>query len=617
MTGLDWALVAGYCVFVLLLGLWAQRRGAGENTDNYFLSGRGLPWWIAGASMAASAFSVDTPIYVSKLTQQGGVARNWEWWFVGISGILGAVVMARYWRRAGITTDLELITLRYRGRAAHVLRGFRAVFFGLVFNPLGMAAVVTAMTKVLGVVEPSLVGPGDWPTGHGALLIGGTVLVAAAYSVLSGFMGVVLTDLAQFAISVLGALVMAFFALRHPRVGGLEALLARPEVRAKTDFLPDFGQGFDGPVVAFCVFVGLLWWTFVNADGGGKYIQRLASCRDETESERATWFSTITFVGLRSWPWIVVALAALVVFPGGDPEKAYPRLMMELPAGLRGFVFASLLAAFMSTIDTQLNWGASYLVNDLVEPYLLPGRSERFYVRTARACAAPTLLLALLFMWLTSESALPAAEAGEAPAKVARSVLSVTSTLRSVIAVSAGLGAVYLLRWFWWRLTAWGEVAAMVASPLAAVVCARAGLPFAPKLACVTACTLGAAVLCSCLRPERDLAHLEAFVARVRPAGWWGPLRAGDPGGAAVGRFLLARFVAGNAILFGLTFAIGSLVLRRGAPLVAANAALFTAGLALDAWARRRLGALDGAREGAPPQGSVDPQAAAGDAEAH
>jgi Na+/proline symporter len=621
VSPLDWALVAAYCVLVLGLGLWAQRKGAGDDTDNYFLSGRNLPWWIAGASMAASAFSVDTPMYVSKLTQKGGVSANWEWWFVGISGILGAVVMARYWRRARITTDLELITLRYAGRPSHVLRGFRAVFFGLVFNPLGMAAVITAMTKVLGVVEPTLVGPGDWPTGDGVYLIGGTVLVAVAYSVMSGFMGVVLTDLAQFAISIGGALVMAGYAVSHEKVGGLSALFEHELVAGKTDFLPSFEEGFQGPVIGFCVFVGMLWWTFVNADGGGKYIQRLASCRDETEAERATWFSTVTFVGLRSWPWILVALAALVIFPGGDPEKAYPRFMMELPSGARGFVFASLIAAFMSTIDTQLNWGASYLVNDLLEPYLLPGRSERYYVWAARACAIPTLLMALLFMWLTSASA-----AGGAGAK---SVLSVTTILRSVIAVSAGLGAIYLLRWFWWRLTAWGEIAGMIASPLVAVFCANSAvfveelalllnpapaaldwaiatviqlawkIPFAPKLALVTFCTLSAASLTSLAVPTRDLEHLRAFVKRVHPAGLWGPLRQHAPS-EHIGLLLLARFAAGNMILFGITFALGGLLLGKGWLLVAGNLAAIGAGLALDRWARRSMPPQELGRDEAP-----------------
>jgi len=440
-----------------------------------------------------------------------------------------------------------------------------------------MAAVVWAMTKVLGVVEPSLVDAGGWPVGKGILVIGGVVVVATTYSVLSGFMGVVLTDLAQFVISIVGALVMAVYAVGHPRVGGLTALAK--QTAEKTSFLPTFG--WNQATASFAIFLGVLWWTFVNADGGGKYIQRLAACRDEREAERATWFSTVTFVALRSWPWIIVALATLLIFPGGAPEAAYPRLMMELRPGLRGLVFASLLAAFMSTIDTQLNWGASYVINDLLKPYVLPGRSERFYVMAARVYAAPCLLIVLLLFRTLSQ---PAADGGA-------SVLSVTKLLRSVIVVSSGLGAVYLLRWFWWRLTAWGEIAGMVAAPVAATFAARCGLAFAPKTLLVTAATVAAALLVSLGLPPRDRAHLAAFVAKVQPAGWWGDLampgRSGTRGGS--GRWLLLRFVAGNAILFGLTFCIGGLLLAKPWWVVVGNAAALLTGLVLDHWARGRL----------------------------
>ena len=582
MSGLDWAIVAAYCVFVLGLGVWAQRRDAGKDTAHYFVSGRNLPWWLAGASMAASAFSVDTPLYVANLTRSYGVQGNWEWWFVGFAGILGATVMARYWRRAGVMTDLELITLRYAGRPAHVLRGFRAVFFGLLFNPLGMAGVIAGMVTVLGVVEPSLVDEQNWPAGHGVWLIGGVIGVAVVYSVLSGFTGVVLTDLAQFVISIVGAGVMAWFAV--DQAGGLTALVEHPAVFPKLDFLPDFSR-WDDAVTRFAVFTGVFWWTFVNADGGGKFIQRMASCRDERESARATWFSTITFVALRSWPWILVGLAGLVLFPAIEkPEEVYPRTMMLLGDGLRGLVFASLIAAFMSTIDTQLNWGASYLVNDLIQPYVLPGRSDRFYVWAARLCALPTLLMVLAFFWVTKV----AESTGQAPG-----ALEVTKLLRSVLLVSSGLGAVYLLRWFWHGLTAWGEIGAMAAAPIAAAICKAEGLSFAPSTVCVTAAAVGVAIGVSRALPAGPAARaqLVAFVARVRPAGLWGPIRAeaGVGGGLGLGAGLLAiRFLAGNLILWGATFALGGLLLGRGWLLVVGNLASLAAGLALERWARTR-----------------------------
>ena len=589
LSPLDWSVVVLYCVVALALGVWVERRGAGADTDNYFLSGRNLPWWIAGASMAASAFSLDTPLYVANLTRSSGVAGNWEWWFMGVSGVLGATIMARYWRRAGITTDLELITQRYSGRAAHVLRATRAVFFGLVFNPLAMAGVLTAVIKVLGVVAPGLVGAGSWPTPAGWAVLAGVIGVAVAYSVLSGFMGVVLTDLIQFVVSMVGATIMALFAL--DLAGGWSAVVSHPEVVAKTDFLPDLSQGWTSNATKLCVFLGVLWWTFVNADGGGKYIQRMASCRDEREAERATWFSTLTFVGLRSWPWILVALAGLVIYPGlagQDAEAIYPRIMMRLPAGLRGLVFASLIAAFMSTLDTMLNWGASYLVNDLAEPYLLPGRDERSYVRLARLLALPTLLMATLFFL-----AMNPPPGWQAPG--AARGLQVTKALRAVVLVSSGLGAVYLLRWFWWRLTAWGEVGAMIAAPVGALLTKRLlagrgvdpGEAFALSALGVSALTLGVAGLISVLGPKNDEARLRAFVARCRPAGRWGPFASAE--GPPIGRWLLVRFAAGLAILFGATFALGGLVLAKGWGVVLGNLVACAAGLALDAWARARL----------------------------
>ena len=612
LVAVDWVVVAVYCLVTLALGLWVSFRGASESTDSYFLSGRSLPWWIAGASMAASAFSIDTPIYVASLTRKEGVSGNWEWWFMGVSGILGATIMARYWRRAGITTDLELITLRYTGRAAKLLRGARAVFFGAIFNPLAMAVVLTAVIKVFGVVAPGLVhaDQGGWPTAGGWGVLIAVVGVAVFYSVLSGFMGVVLTDLIQFVVSMLGALVMAWYAVSM--AGGWEALVTHPAVVEKSTFLPAFDPWND-TATKLCVFLGVMWWTFVNADGGGKYIQRMASCVDEAAAEKATWFSTLTFVALRSWPWILVALAGLIIFPGQtDAETIYPRIMLRLPDGLRGLVFASLIAAFMSTLDTMLNWGASYLVNDLIEPYAWPGQSEKTYVRLAQWLALPTLGLAALFFFALNP---PPAFAGAASKGI-----EVTKTLRSVILVSSGLGAIYLLRWFWYRLTAWAEVAAMIVAPSAAWALSlwaeplvkagelTGGGAYALKALGVSALTLLSAVVISFLGPQNEPSQLRAFVERVRPAGFWGPYRRPGP---ALWPWLLLRFVGGNALLFGATFAAGSLVLGRGLGLLSANALVAVLGFGLDRWGARRLEEL----APAPPLGAANPEPATAPAE--
>ncbi len=585
MTGLDWAIVGAYALFTVVVGLWADRRGAGDDTESYFLSKRALPWWLAGASMAASAFSIDTPLYVARLTQTRGIEGNWEWWFMGVSGVFGATVMGRLWQRAGVTTDIELITLRYSGRPARALRATRALFFGLVVNPLAMSAVVVATFKVTGAALPGFVGPDGMPTGWGAWLLGGLFATTVAYAVLSGFMGVVVTDLAQFVISFVGAVVLAAYAVSW--AGGLDALVAHPAVAAKTSLLPDLAGpwSLEGTAFGFAVFLGVFWWTYVNADGGGKYVQRLAGCKDEAAAEGAFWFSSITFVALRSWPWILTGLAALVLLPATpDPEASYPALMMRLPEGARGLVLASLLAAAMSTLDTQLNWGASYLTNDLVKPYLLPGRPERLYVHVARLCSVPTIALVAAFVLLTPGEALPAAAGAEAGTPRV-TVLSATAFLRGVLEVSSGLGAVFLLRWLWAGLTAWGEIAAMIVAPTTAWLCGKAvwALPFAPTVLAVTAATVLAAVAVSALGPAEDEAHLRAFAARVRPPGLWRHLLPAGAGGE--GRWLALRFVAGNLFLWGLTFALGGLLLGRPG-LAAASALSAAGGFALDRWAR-------------------------------
>ena len=601
LSWVDWAIVGGYALLTLAVGVWVQRRGAGDTTENYFLSGRNLPWWLAGTSMAASAFSIDTPLYVAKITQLHGVQGNFEWWFMGVSGILGATVMARYWRRAGITTDLELITLRYSGRAAAALRVVRAVFLALLINCLGMAAVIAAAFNVLSFVVPGMIEDGQ-PTAYGVWILGGFLLVTVTYSVLSGFMGVVLTDLLQFVISIVGAVWLAVACVQE--VGGLAALTSHPEVAPKLVFLPDLGSeawGWEGSATRCAVFMGVQWWAFVNADGGGKSIQRLAGCRSEDDAERATWFSAITFIALRSWPWILVGLAALILFPGVEkPENNYPRaLMTVLGPGARGVVLASLIAAFMSTIDTQLNWGASYLVNDVVRPYLLREGTERQYVWIGRLCAVPLIGCAGAILWL---------QARESEA------LAVTDLLRSVLMVSSGLGAVYLLRWFWWRLTAWAEIAAMIAAPIAASAARQAEYGFSRTVLSVTAITLVVTVVAAIVGPREDRAHLRAFAERCRPAGWWSDLRPADSAASRAGAWILARFVAGNAILFGLTFALGGLVLQREAWVVALNVGALCAGLALDAVARGKLSAAPPAGPPAappPPRPDAGPESTA------
>ena len=454
LVTVDWLVVGIYGAVALAVGLVFARR-AGKGITEFFLSGRKAPWWLLGTSMVATTFSTDTPNLVTDMVRTGGVSQNWLWWAFLITGMCTVFFYAKLWRRSGAFTDIAFYELRYSGPVAAFLRGFRALYLGVFFNVMIMAAVTLAAIKIGGV----LLGIDKYTT----VLIAGTVTVI--YSATSGLWGVVVTDLLLFAIAMVGSLAAAYFAVAQPEVGGLAGLISHPALQGKLSLLPDFSD-WRVAIPVFVIPIAVQWWAtwYPGAEpGGGGYVaQRMLAARSENEAMRATLWFNVAHYALRPWPWIIVALASLIVypnleaitarFPGLDPsivrnDLAYPAMLVFLPHGLLGLVVASLAAAYMSTISTHLNWGASYIVNDFYRRFIAPDRDDRHYVRVARLSTVLLIILAaLVSLWL--ENALQA--------------------FQILLQIGAGTGLIFLLRWYWWRINAWSELAAMLISFLVA-----------------------------------------------------------------------------------------------------------------------------------------------------
>ncbi len=490
MTAVDYSMIGAYLLLVLALGLFL-RRWASRSTEHYFLSGRKLPWWVAGTSMAASAFSIDTPLYVTAITRAGGIGANWEWWCYVVGGMFGALVLAALWRRAGVVTDVEFCSLRYDGKGADVLRAGRAGVFACFVNIVAMGLVLKAVVSIFA-----------GPLGlHPLWVLLPCLAITALYSVLSGFWGVVVTDFLQFWLALIGAILLAVFSVHA--AGGLDALgavIAADGDRA-VSMWPSTGDS-ESIFAAMLMFLGVQWWAFLNADGGGKIIQRQLACRSERDASIATLFFLVTHYVVRTWPWILTALASLVLLPKvGEGEQAYALVLFQvLPEGLRGLMVATLIAAFMSTIDTQLNWGGSYFVNDLYRPYLAKNRSENHYLKVSR-----------LFVLVSLAGAGFVALWGE----------SVTGLFRFLLAMGAGLGPVLLLRWFWWRINAWSELTAMLSSMVVASLCRYQGMALHDSLLVTLAVCLPLTIAVTWLTPPVGEVHRKRFMERTRPPGFW------------------------------------------------------------------------------------------------
>jgi Na+/proline symporter len=553
--------VAGYGAVALIVGLYFARR-AGSGTTEFFLSGRKLPLWLLGTSMVATTFSTDTPNLVTDLVRNGGVSQNWLWWSFLITGMCTVFFYARLWRRSGVFTDMGFYELRYSGRPAAFLRGFRALYLGVFFNVMIMATVTLAAIKIGGV----LLGLDKYST----VLIAGTVTVI--YSATSGLWGVVVTDMLLFSIAMVGSIAAAWYSVARPEVGGLSGLVSSPALADKLALLPDFTD-WRVAVPVFAVPIAVQWWAtwYPGAEpGGGGYVaQRMLAARDERESMRATLWFNIAHYALRPWPWILVALASLAVyptldslaaaFPDLDPsilrhDLAYPAMLVFLPHGLLGLVVASLAAAYMSTISTHLNWGASYVVDDFYRRFLAPERDERHYVSVGRAATVGLILLALLVsLWL--ENALQA--------------------FQILLQIGAGTGLIFLLRWFWWRINAWSEISAMLISFCVAVWFQfghqAVGLPsIHPSLQLVigVAVTTIAWLAVTFLTRPTDAGTLQAYYDRIRPfgRGWSRVVRTeGKAPSGSVGA-ALAGWILGCVTVYAALFGTGYALYGRGLP---------------------------------------------------
>jgi len=506
VTPLDWGVVLTYLVGTIALGLYMARRGAG-NLAEFFVGGRAIPWWLAATSMAATTFNVDTPLYVAGVVARRGVAGNWEWWCFAFGHVLMAVLLARLWRRASVLTDLELTELRYAGRPAAVLRATRAFLLALPFNAISIGYGMLAMRKVLlalGVFD----GLPDLPGGTQVWGILAIVLLVLAYTAVSGLWGVVTTDFLQYILAMGSALVVMFFALRE--VGGVDPMVTAIRDSGRGSHLDLVPTGPDAllPLSTFLGYVGVQWWAFRNSDGGGMFIQRLSSTRDERDAVRAAHtFNLLNYV-VRTWPWVLVALAALVVLPGlEDPELAYPLMMLRyLPAGLLGLAVAGMLAAFMSTVSTQVNWGASYLVHDLYGRFA-GVRDERRLIAAARWASVLITVLAATISFFMED---------------------VGTVFRALILIGNGPGLVLLLRWFWWRVNAWAELSAMLAGLALALLTflpALAGMTFGQRLLLTAFGSMAVWIPAMALTRPEPAEVLDRFYQRVRPGGWWGPVR--------------------------------------------------------------------------------------------
>ena len=543
MTRLDWVVVAGYLCLTLALGLWVARRGARSLAD-FFVGGRAIPWWLAAVSMAATTFNVDTPLYVAGVVARRGVAGNWEWWCFALSHVLLAVLLARLWRRANLLTDLELTEIRYGGRPAAFLRSFRAFLFAVPLNCISIGYGMLALRKVLAGL--GLFAGFEGLPGDGRLwALVPVVLLTVAYTAVAGLWGVVVTDLFQYVLALAGAFLVAGFALHE--IGGVGPMVARLREAGLGSHLQIVPRGEDA-LVPFATFLGYLtiqWWAFRNSDGGGMFVQRLSAPANERGASRAAHCFNVLNYLVRTWPWVLLGLAALVLVPGlEDPELAYPVLMVRyLPPGVLGLVFASLVAAFMSTVSTQINWGASYIVHDLYAR-LSGVRDEVRLVRLARAASIGLALIA---------------------ASVSFFMRDVGAVFRFLILLGNGPGLVLLLRWFWWRVNAWAELAAMAAAlglAAASYHPALAGMTFGGRLALTGFGTLAVWLPVMLLTPAERPEVLEGFYRRVRPGGWWGP-QARATGLAPLDdlRRDLMRWVFWSAVILGGTAGAGALLL--------------------------------------------------------
>ncbi len=558
LQGIDWSIIGLYFLVSISIGIIMSKR-AGRSTGDFFLSGRQLPWWIAGTSMVATTFAADTPLAVTELVAQNGIAGNWLWWNMILGGMLTVFFFARLWRRSGILTDCEFVVIRYSGKASSFLRGFRAVYIGIFMNMIVIAWVNLAMVKILSVIFPELKFFGieevsflGFTFSSHLLTVGCLMVFVAVYSALSGLWGVSITDSFQFVMAMTGCIVLAVFALKHESIGGLSGLREKlPEWVFK--FTPEIGgsESTGGAatgllkmsVTAFVAYLGVQWWAswYPGAEpGGGGYIaQRMMSAKNEKHSLLGTLWFNVAHYALRPWPWVIVALCSLVLFPEltvGNKGAGFVMVIVEvLPPGLIGLLMAAFFAAYMSTIASQTVWGTSYIVNDLYRPFIKPGADEKYYVKISRIT---TFVLMAFSLLVTSK------------------LESISGAWKFILACSGGIGPVLILRWFWWRINAWSEISALIAPFVVYPILISKGVSYEVSLIIIVAWSTLVWMTVTFLTPATDEEKLMSFYRKVHPggAGWKSisaklPEVKGDSG-------YLQLFVDGLAGCFMVMFAL-------------------------------------------------------------
>ncbi len=561
LTLTDWLVIAAYFAFNLGVGLYFRKR-ATKSVSDFFVGGRNVTWWLAGTSMVATTFAADTPLVVTGLVAKNGIAGNWIWWSMVFSGILTVFFYAKLWRRAGVLTDVEFAEIRYSGKPASFLRGFRALYLGLPINLIIMGwvnlAIVKILMSVLGVTKVEALGL--------AILI---MFITASISTLSGLWGVLWTDLFQFVLKMTMVILLAVFAVNA--TGGMGSLMhqlhAIDQSRSSSDsilsFVPDLNSVWM-PMITFFVFIAVNWWAswYPGAEpGGGGYIaQRIFSAKNEKHSLLATLWFNIAHYALRPWPWIIVALVAVVRYQHdaafqADPESGYIRILIsDLPSYLRGLMLAAFAAAYMSTIGTQLNWGASYLVNDLYKRFIVRQKSDRHYVMTSQFVTMALMLLSAVVTFYMD---------------------SIASAWKFLMALGAGTGLVYILRWFWWRINAWSEISAMAAAfitslTLEFVFHLNEAEPreFAYILLITVAITTAVWLTVTYLTQPEPKEILLSFYRKVRPnVTLWKPIAALAPDIVPEkdGVFNIINWLSGVAMIYALLFGTGKLILGETA----------------------------------------------------
>lgn len=569
LKSIDWVIIIAFFLIVIIIG-WFASKTAGKDTSEYFLGGRGMPWWLLGISMVACTFSADTPNLVAGMVRENGVAKNWAWWAFLITGMVTVFIYAKLWRRSGVLTDLEFYEKRYSGKAASFLRGFRAIYLGFLFNCLIMATVTLAAIKIGSV----MLGIDPWK------IVVGASSVVAIYTVLGGFKGVIWADLFQYSIAMFGSVLAAIVAVKQPEIGSLKAILENPALQDTIKFIPDL-KNPSVFIPLLIIPIAVQWWAvwYPGAEpGGGGYIaQKMLSAKNERNAIGATLFFNFAHYALRPWPWIIVALASLMIYPDLESIResfphiaeeylkediAYPVMLTKLKTGWLGLVVASIIAAYMSTIGTHLNWGSSYIVNDFYRRFVDSKASEKKLVLIGRL--STVILLAISgIMALTFLN-------------------NATQAFDILLLSGAGTGAIYLLRWFWWRVNAWTELIAMITATIVAII-----LVFGIKenslanslidhntmrlLIAVGITTIVWIVTTLVTKPEKK-ETLEDFYKLTRPGGpgWKKVVMAASNEGRYIAgdefhkkwempRQILMVFI-GTIIIYSLLFAIGNFV---------------------------------------------------------